>query len=211
MVMNFKRALVLAPHTDDGEIGAGGLISKLVEMGTEVYYSAFSICEESVPEELPKDILAKEVMEATAQLGILSENVFIQRFQVRLFTVHRQRILDSMINLRKEISPDLVIMPSKYDCHQDHITIHEEGVRAFRAETMLGYEIPWNNTQFEANLIVELQKRHIDAKMRAFEMYKSQAFRPYGSDDLKILSQARGLQIKTNYAEAYNVIRWLWR
>ena len=28
MISNFKNVLVLAPHTDDGELGAGGTIAK---------------------------------------------------------------------------------------------------------------------------------------------------------------------------------------
>ena len=37
-----NRVLVLAPHTDDGELGCGGTISRMVEEGREVYYAAFS-------------------------------------------------------------------------------------------------------------------------------------------------------------------------
>ena len=32
MLSKFKNVYVLAPHTDDGELGAGGTISKLIEM-----------------------------------------------------------------------------------------------------------------------------------------------------------------------------------
>lgn len=208
---SFKKALILVPHTDDGEIGAGGLINKLIEEGTQVYYVAFSICEDSIPEGLPKNILADEVMLATAELGIPAENVLIYNFQVRVFPTYRQSILDCMITLQRDIAPDLVIMPAKFDCHQDHITIYQEGLRAFKSSTMLGYEIPWNNIQFEANLLVQLQERHIDAKVKAFSMYKSQGFRSYEPKELKILSEARGLQIKEKYAEAYNIIRCLWK
>ena len=41
--------LVLAPHTDDGELGCGGTISKFVKEGKNIYYVAFSTAEESVP------------------------------------------------------------------------------------------------------------------------------------------------------------------
>lgn len=33
----FSKVLVLAPHTDDGELGCGGMISKLVENGIDVF------------------------------------------------------------------------------------------------------------------------------------------------------------------------------
>ena len=38
----FKNVFVLSPHTDDGELGAGGTISKLNELGANIYYFAFS-------------------------------------------------------------------------------------------------------------------------------------------------------------------------
>ena len=45
-MINYKKILVLAPHTDDGELGAGGTIAKFIESGSEVYYAAFSTAEE---------------------------------------------------------------------------------------------------------------------------------------------------------------------
>ena len=41
MLSKYKNVYVLAPHTDDGELGAGGFISKLIEEGANVYYFAF--------------------------------------------------------------------------------------------------------------------------------------------------------------------------
>ena len=31
-----RKALVLAPHTDDGELGCGGTVARLLEEGSEV-------------------------------------------------------------------------------------------------------------------------------------------------------------------------------
>jgi len=47
----FDKVLVLSPHTDDGELGAGGTIVKLVENGSEVTYFALSA---------PREILKSE-------------------------------------------------------------------------------------------------------------------------------------------------------
>ena len=38
----FERMLLLAPHTNDGEIGRGGTIVRFIK-GKQVYYVAFSI------------------------------------------------------------------------------------------------------------------------------------------------------------------------
>ena len=210
LMQQFKKVLILSPHTDDGEIGAGGLIAKLLEQGAEIHYIAYSICEESVPEGFHKDVLAEEVMSATSVLGIPAENVSCFRFQVRYFTRDRQEILESMIRSRNVIRPDLVLLPSKHDCHQDHEVIHNEGVRAFKNVTLLGYETTWNNFAFDANLLVKLDERFIDKKIDSILEYKSQLFRCYTPDMIKSLARARGLQIKTEYAEAYNIIRWIW-
>ena len=55
--MNIENILVLAPHTDDGELCLGGTISRYIEEGKNVYYAAFSTADQSVPEGFPKDIL----------------------------------------------------------------------------------------------------------------------------------------------------------
>ena len=57
-MMKNKVILVLAPHTDDGELGAGGYIHKSIESGAHVTYVAFSDCKESVPEGFKKNILS---------------------------------------------------------------------------------------------------------------------------------------------------------
>ena len=70
-----KKILVLAPHTDDGEFGCGGTVAKLIEEGHDVYYAAFSACQQSVLPQFPADILITEVKAATKVLGIKPENL----------------------------------------------------------------------------------------------------------------------------------------
>ena len=65
-----KRILILAPHTDDGELGCAGTVARLIEEGNRIYQIAFSICEDSVPEGFPKEILGVELRNATKILGI---------------------------------------------------------------------------------------------------------------------------------------------
>ncbi|MGB9596344.1 MAG: PIG-L deacetylase family protein, partial [Candidatus Poribacteria bacterium] len=64
MMFNNEKVLILAPHTDDGELGCGGTIAKFVEEKAQIYYAAFSVCEDSVPVGMPKDTLEKELRQA---------------------------------------------------------------------------------------------------------------------------------------------------
>src|SRR5262245_27730455 len=124
-----QKILVLAPHTDDGELGCGGSISKFINEGKEVYYTAFSLCSKSLPEGLPADTLANECKKATAVLGIPSDHITLFDFEVRVFPKHRQEILEEMVALNKKIKPDLVFIPAEADIHQDHGVIHTEALR----------------------------------------------------------------------------------
>src|SRR5215210_3539764 len=94
-----QRVLVLAPHTDDGEFGCGGTMARLVEEGAEVRYVAFSIATRSLPEGFPPDTLAREVREATGELGIPDERLTVHDFDVRTFPEHRQEILERLVGL----------------------------------------------------------------------------------------------------------------
>jgi N-acetylglucosamine malate deacetylase 1 len=204
----FENVLVLAPHTDDGELGAGGAISRLIAQGANVYYAAFSTAEESVPEGYPKDILKTEVRAATAELGIRPENLLIYSYQVRKLNYVRQDILEELIRIRKEIKIDLVLQPSLSDVHQDHYTVAMEGLRAFKTKTILGYELIWNNISFNTECFIELEPEHVEAKVRALSKYESQRFRDYTSSKfIYALAHSRGVQVGKSYAEAFEVVR----
>jgi LmbE family N-acetylglucosaminyl deacetylase len=209
-MIEFKRILVLAPHTDDGEFGCGGSIARFIEENKDVFYVAFSTAEDSVPEGYPKNVLEIEVREATKILGINPDNLIIYRFQVRKLNYVRQEILEELIKIKKEINPNLVFIPSPNDLHQDHYTIAMEGMRAFKQTSILGYELPWNNITFHTQAFIKLEERHIIKKIEALRAYKSQQNRFYANDEfVKSLAITRGTQINFKYAEAFEVIRWV--
>jgi N-acetylglucosamine malate deacetylase 1 len=209
-MLNKKRVLVLAPHTDDGEFGCGATISKLIEQGSEVYYVAFSACEQSVLPQFPKDILISEVKAATKILGIKPENLILFKYDVRTFNYHRQAILDDIIKLKNDIKPDLIFTPSVNDIHQDHATISNEAVRAFKFSSILCYELPWNNFNFSTSCFSQLTEKNIETKVNALKEYKSQAHRTYADENfIKSLATVRGVQIGIKYAEVFEVVRWI--
>jgi LmbE family N-acetylglucosaminyl deacetylase len=202
--------LVLAPHTDDGELGCGGAISKFVSEGKKVIYVAFSLCKSSLPEGLPENTLEIEVKEATKILGILPEDLILFDFEVRKFKNQRQEILDALLRIRTKYLPDLVFLPCSTDIHQDHQTIYEEGVRAFKQTSILGYEMPWNNISLQTTSFIKLSDLHVEIKVKALESYLSQKHRTYlNSNFIKSLATTRGVQIGHQYAEAFEVIRWI--
>ncbi len=203
-----KKVLILGPHPDDMEFGCLGTVLKFMQQNVEIHLAVFSMCEKSVPEGLPKDVIKKELLEVANLLGLKSNQIHLFDYEVREFPKYRQEILEDMVKLGKVIQPDLVFIPSSTDIHQDHQTIHNEGTRAFKFNMILGYEMPWNNFNFHADLFVKLPIDLVNRKIELINVYKSQKHRVYSeSDFLKSLLKIRGTQIKSEYAEAFEVIR----
>jgi LmbE family N-acetylglucosaminyl deacetylase len=208
--MNARRILILAPHTDDAELGCGGTTARVVGEGHEVFAAAYSIAEESLPDGVPETQLFEEFRISMARLGVPEDHTFVRRFPVRRFSEHRQDILDDLIRLRETVNPDVIFVPSTHDIHQDHAVVSEEAVRAFKHRTVWGYELPWNNLNTDLSGFVTLKAEHIDAKWNALEAYATQITlrRAYFTRELVFsLAAVRGVQAGVEYAEAFEVIR----
>jgi LmbE family N-acetylglucosaminyl deacetylase len=203
-----KRVMVLAPHTDDGEFGCGGTIARFIEEGCEVFYTAFSVCEQSLPYGFKEDQLKDELMNATAAIGIPRDNVLVHRYEVRRFPENRQNILQDIIDTRNQVKPDLVLMPCLDDIHQDHQVIAAEGARAYKNTTIFSYEMLWNNLSITTSSFVLLQERHVQKKAEALACYKTQNFRHYANSEFVwSLARTRGAQVAQQYAEVFQLVR----
>lgn len=206
--MKVKKILVLGAHPDDGELGCGGTIARLTEEGKEVFYFVFSKCEKSISDEFPKDVLTSEFEKAVEKLGVKKSNTRILDFSVRDFPEFRQDILEELVKIRKEINPDIILLPSSYDIHQDHSVMYQEGIRAFNQRTILGYELPWTNRSFAYSAFMNIDENHLEAKIKSAEEYLSQKHRKYMDPDfIKGWARMRGMQSNVKYAEAFEVIQ----
>jgi len=209
-MLSFRRVLVLAPHTDDAELGVGGTLARSLQAGSDIFVAVFSMAEQSLPKGAPKGILKNEFLASMQLLGLSTEKLRIFNFEVRRFNYRRQEILEELVALRKKVNPDVVFLPSSTDIHQDHQVIHAEGLRAFKHSTVLGYELPWNMFSLEPRFMVHLNKEHLKLKLAMLENYQTQLelTRPYFSKEfIEGLARVRGVQAGTEYAEAFEVMR----
>lgn len=209
---NIDKILVISPHTDDAELGAGGTIARFIDEGKEVHYLAFSLCETSVPEGWPKDTLEKECSLSLKSLGIIAERIHMLNYQVRTFPEHRQEILENLIKFKDNIVPDLVLVPSSQDMHQDHGVIYWEALRAFKKDSSIwGYEHPWNNLTFTTDIFISLNEEHLERKIKALREYLSQRIRSYMDErNIRSLAITRGSQLDLPYAEVFELIRLIY-
>lgn len=211
MIKKVDSLLVLSPHPDDAEVGAGGLISQLSKQVTSKFWIAFSKCSNSLPPE-SYDVMRFEMANSLLNLGFGIDEFAIHSYPVRNFPFHRQSILQMLYDVSKSFNPDLVLLPSTFDRHQDHQVIRQEGERAFHQSTIFGYEIPRNCQEFVPQLYFPITENQLNKKVESFLCYKSQNHRPYGDGQfIRSTAAYRGSQVDCDYAEAYEIVRMFWR
>lgn len=205
-----RKILLLSPHPDDIEFGCGASIARWVREGHEIHLLIFSPCNRSMPVGFQENELYRESEKACQILGIDESNIVRHAFPVRDFPEQRQAILEKLIEYRKSYYPDLVVLPNSKDIHQDHQTIYQEGLRAFKHSSVIGYELPWNSLEFRSNYHSSVTKKDLNKKFKAIQQYKTQHHRPYFDEDFFTgLARMRGTQINQDFAEAFELIRWI--
>jgi LmbE family N-acetylglucosaminyl deacetylase len=210
MVITPQRVLVLGPHTDDAELGCGGTMARWIEAGADVHTAVFSTAEKSLPPGSKAYRLKDECHLALDQIGVPNENRYIYDYPVRELGYHRQEVLEQMVELCRDLCPEVIVVPSGADLHQDHGVVYQESLRAFRHLTLLGYELPWNHVTFSTQAFVVLDERHLRRKWAALTKYASQieierAYFRY--EAIESMARVRGLQVRAEYAEAFELIR----
>jgi N-acetylglucosamine malate deacetylase 1 len=209
-----KKILAISPHTDDIEISAGGTLAKLIRQKNNIFYIALSDCPNSlVTTKFKKHVLTKECRNALSILGISKKNIYIHSHKEKFFYKEKRKIYERLEMLRDSIKPDIVIIPSRQDTHEDHFVVADQALTVFRRNTsIIAYEQPWNNLDFHHNLFISLTTRLINQKILALEEYKTQKYfhRSYFDKDFIIgLARTRGEQICQKYAESFEIIKYI--
>lgn len=206
-----EKYLFIGAHPDDIEFGAGATLAKSVMKNIDCHALIFSNCSEALDSSNPdKNTLVVESQNALEKLGLPRGQMRFLDFPVRNFPASRQDILQVLFNLSREHSFDRVFVPCSYDIHQDHQVVAIESLRAFKFSTILGYELPWNNFESELRFFSELNNYQVQIKKEAISQFNSQKDRFYsGLDKVETILKFRGLQANMQFAEAFEVLRWI--
>ncbi len=205
-----NKILVISAHADDMELGCGATIDKLVSEGKDVYSLALSVNNKGKAEQYPREHIVMEAMESAKILGIPADKVFIEHFENRTFPEQRQQILDTIWKYKKQIQPDLVITGALNDMHQDHATVAQESLRAFKDCNLIAYAFDWNRLNKHVNFYSEISEKNLQNKIKAVQTYKSQTDtqRTYLSEKyLRSWAFTRGVEVGLPLAEAFEIVR----
>lgn len=212
--MNFDHIIAIGAHVDDIECGAAGFLHKIISSKA---FKALHVVYFTPPDNVVGDPkFEDEYKKAMRSWGFrFDESRFYMHYMkvpVRRFNEHRQSILQFLYELDRDIVPDLVLVPSTKEVHQDHLCVTHEAIRTFRDCSLLGYEMPMVSLPVENTLYVELSKNDVQAKLDACAAYKSQSHRAsINRDAIAALAKLRGNQAGMEFAEAFEVLRWVIR
>jgi LmbE family N-acetylglucosaminyl deacetylase len=152
--------------------------------------------------------LVEEYHHSMDILGVKPENVFLHDFVTRRFQASRQEILEVLINLKKEYQPEVVFVHTSKDIHQDHQTVTEEALRAFRGTTLLGFDVLRSSYGFFPHFLVEVSEKAVDKKIQALNAYKTYTDKYYFDANITHATAIRhGALAERPYAEGFDILR----
>ncbi len=199
------KILLIGAHPDDVEIGAGGFIAKMNTPENELMVVACSNCEEQEG----NHGITEEFRNSMKTLGI--ENFRMLDFPNTRMPEKASDIRIEMEKLKQSFNPDLVVTHNINNTHQDHKTIAEVCIRVFREKSIFMFEELRSTPKFVHNLIVPLEKEHLEKKIMALECYKTQFRRYYFSMDyVRSLAGVRGKVVNREFAEAFEIYQHVW-
>ena len=203
--MNFsgKRVLFLGAHPDDIELGCGALLHHIVQQ-TQVL--CVTLSDNQRNPDLQK--VKSEHFESMAVLGVPQEKIVLGPFTTRVFPDTRQEILEYFLKLRKDFNPDLIFTHSRQDVHQDHNTMTEEALRAFRGITVLGFDVVRSSYGFFPHFLVEVTEEDVNKKIKALSKYETYRDRYYFNSELtRSIMVRHGALAECPFAEGFDILR----
>jgi LmbE family N-acetylglucosaminyl deacetylase len=198
-----KKVAFIGAHPDDIELGCGALIGQISDRA-EVYCITLS--------DNQKNSNLKHLMEEHHQsmsiLGVDSDHVIVGNFETRRFPFYRQEILEYLIQFNNTQKPDIVFVHTKADIHQDHGTVTEEALRAFRGTSVLGFDVIRSSYGFFPSFLVEVSEADVEKKLNALAAYQTYSDKYYFKSDVTRATLIRhGALAQRPYAEGFDILR----
>ena len=216
-----KNVLVIAAHPDDEILGCGGTIKKLINNGYKVT-SVVAVKGRKEEEERIEPLMTK----ANEQLGV-SEVIFLKLPNLLLETLPLSKINKRIEEILDKYKPSIIFTHHYGDVNRDHQILFQSVLTAARPmpnkepieilcfETVSSSE--WsqhtNDKEFKPNYFVDITDT-IGDKISSLKFYDIE-MRPFphprSYDGITYLARVRGMTAGLEYAEAFEIIRRVWK
>jgi LmbE family N-acetylglucosaminyl deacetylase len=197
-----RKILCLGAHADDIEIGCGGTVLRWLKEhdDLEFHWVVLSSNQKRKKEALRGASLFLQ--------GARKKTVLVESFRDGFFPYVGAAIKEYFEDLKKCISPDLVLTHYRNDLHQDHRLVSDLTWNTFRQELILEYEIPkYDGDLGQPNLFAHLTESLCQKKIQyILDVYKTQSVKHWLTEDtLRAMLRLRGVESRApgKYAEAF--------
>lgn len=211
-----KKILIVVPHYDDEVLGFGGSIIKHVESGNHVH-----VCflrkpyDERSALQYQQSYVAKEIL-GYQQLT----NLDLSEEELCTFQLSALKKLEACICEEK---PDILYLPHADDVHQEHefaIKLARVATRIWgpnKTPLILSGEIISSSgnafgTKFNPQCYEVLSPEHVALKQQALLVYTNETQEwphPRSAEGIEIYANKRGMEAGAQYAEAFEVLRFV--
>jgi LmbE family N-acetylglucosaminyl deacetylase len=203
LILYGKRVCFIGAHPDDIELGCGALISNI---GNKAEILCMTLSDNKTNPELQN--LYIEHKASMSVLGVTGDHDIVKNFETRRFPQVRQEILETMIDIKRSFKPEIVFVHTKNDIHQDHVTVTDEALRAFRGTTVLGFDVLRSSYGFFPHFLFEVTEEDVEKKLAALAEYKTYSNRYYFDSQITRATMIRhGALAERPFAEGFDLIR----
>ena len=188
----------LAAHPDDIEIACGGF---LLELGARRDVRATFATLTGSP-------ARRDEARAAAAAFVPGADVRFWDLPDGRLPAHWGEAKAGLEQLARQISPDLVLCPSRDDSHQDHRLVAELVPTVWRDALVLEYEIPkWDGDLRPVTHYVPVSRENALRKVELLTAsYPSQKGRDWWDDEAFLsIMRLRGIECRQRYAEGFVV------
>lgn len=200
------RILCVGAHSDDIEIGCGGLLLEALAAGPcEVLWVVFSA---------PGPRRAEARSSARSFLaGAAASTILIRSFRESFFPVQWSAIKREFEALRRRFEPDVVFTHFRDDRHQDHRVLSDLAWNTFRNHLVFEYEIPkYDGDLGRPSAYFPVSRPALDRKLELllqhFGTQRSKHW--FDRDTFAGLMRLRGIECASpsGFAEAFHARKW---
>ncbi|BAO56739.1 PIG-L deacetylase family protein [Nonlabens marinus] len=220
-----KKIIVISAHPDDEILGAGGTLLKHIANGDEVYWLiTTNIFEAQGFSKQRVDSRQQEIRKVEKTLGI--KETFLLNYHTMQLSY--SSILDMVPRISKifnKVKPEVIYCLNRSDAHSDHRVTFDAVMactKSFRypfikqvllyeciSETEFAPALP--EKVFLPNFFVDVSK-HFDQKLEIMKIYESELEEhpfPRSLRNIEALAVFRGASVGVEYAEAFQLIKYI--
>jgi LmbE family N-acetylglucosaminyl deacetylase len=220
-----KNVIVISAHPDDETLGVGGTILKHVANGDNVYWLIVTnILKDSGYPEAIIERRQEEIKEVEKLFGF-SKTYMLNYATMTLSSSSLIKLVPEISAIFLEVKPEIIYTLNRSDAHSDHRVIFDAIMactKSFRypyIKQVLMYECI-SETEFAPalaekaflpNYFVDISN-FIGQKIEIMGVFKSELGEhpfPRSFENIKALSHFRGASVGVEYAEAFQLLKFI--